>query len=399
MPLRKRSRPLRSAVRVALLIVATPVIAVLSLLSFGAYAPRVPRVGVAGSLVLPTFSGPGVVAGVVGSLAAGISAALGARRLGGALAAVGAIASAATAVIFADQVRVARAAGARVSVATFSVRRSPKPKPDRADTYAEGPDGRALRVDVYLPPSSGAAPAPLMVYVHGGGWIQGAPDEASADLRWFADRGYVVLAPEYTLATEARPTWDIAMPQIGMALAWAAANAERWGADPDRIVMWGGSAGANLALATSYAAAMGRLELPNGASIPRVRAVAGEVPAVDPARVHDNDDPEWGPATRSMVQTYIGGDLTEYPERIAAVRVNSYVSPAAPPTLLTACVPDHLVPIAGIRDFVEEAERAGVDIRAEYRRWGDHLISARFDGLPNQTMLHLYLRHFRSHGA
>ncbi|MEU1970887.1 alpha/beta hydrolase [Microbacterium sp. NPDC019599] len=385
--------------RVVLLVGATPIIAVVSLLSLGAHAPRLPRVGVAGSLVLPTYSGPGLVAGVVGSLAAGASVLLGARRLGGALTAMGALASTATAIIFTDQLRAARAAGAPVRASTFAVRRSPKPLPDRTETYADDADGRPLRVDVYLPPSPGAGPAPLMIYVHGGGWIQGTPDDASADLRWFADHGYVVLAPEYSLATDHRPTWDVAMPQIGMALVWAAANAAQWGADSDRIVMWGGSAGANLALATSYAAAAGRLVLPNGAIPPTVRAVAGEVPAVDPLTVYDNDDPEWGTATRSMVQTYIGGSPADHPERIAAVRVNSYASPAAPPTLLTACVPDHLVPVAGIRDFVTEAERAGVDIRAEYRRWGDHLISARYDGLPNQTMLHLYLRHFRAHGA
>lgn len=389
----------RSVFRVALLTLAAPIVALVSLFTLGAFVPRLPRIGVAGSLVWPTYIGPGVIAGLVGSGAASGAAALGSRRFGSALAVLGSVGTVASAVILADQVRAARAAGAPVSASAFSVRRSPKSTPDAVESYAADSDGRALRAEIYLPQDPRGESAPLMVYVHGGGWIQGTPDDASADLRWFADHGYVVIAPEYSLATDSRPTWDIAMSQIGMALAWAAENADRWGADAERVAVWGGSAGANLALAATYASAVDRLKLPNGKSVPRVTAVAGEVPAVDPIYVHDNIDPQWGPATRDMVRTYIGGDIADFPERIEAIRVNSYLSPAAPPTLLTACVPDHLVPVAGVRNFVAEAKRSGVDIQAVYRRWGDHLISARYDGLPNQTMLHLYLRHFRRHGA
>lgn len=388
------SRKSRRLAKWAALATATPIVGLTSAFTLGAYLPRLPRLGVAGSLVWPTFVGPGLlvsVAGIVPSLAA---AKLGAKRYGGGLALFAAASGIGSAIILADQVREARRVGAPIDLSTFSLRRSPKVVPDATVNYLEGNDGQ---MDVYLPPDV-EREAPLMVYVHGGGWIQGARDEAAADLRWFADQGYVVLAPEYSLAIPKRPTWDTAINQIGSVLAWAVEHAADWGADPHRLVVWGGSAGANLALVASYAAATG-FRLPDGRVVPPVAAVAGEVPAVDPLSFYDNPDGQWGSATRAMVETYIGGSAADYPERIESIRVNNYVSPKAPPTLLTACIPDHLVPVAGIRNFVTQARAAGVDIRVRYRRWGDHLIAARYYGLPNQTMLRGYLQHFRAQGA
>ncbi|WP_345803002.1 alpha/beta hydrolase [Microbacterium sp. AZCO] len=392
-------RPWIPLVRAALLVISAPIVALAAVLGVGSVLPRIPRLGTLGSMGWPTYIGPGLLVSTVGTGLAAVATRLGSKRVGSALTMTGAAATVMAAMILSDQVRSARRAGAHVRPAVFSITPSPTARPDLTESYAEAPDGRPLRVDVYLPTAPSPAGSPIMVFVHGGGWIQGSTDEASADLRWFADQGYIVVSPEYTLATAEQPTWDIAMPQIATALAWAADRAVAWGGDPDRIVAWGGSAGANLALGATYAAAAGRLTSADGRRVPRVRAVAGEVPAVDPRWVYENRDAVWGKVTRGMVATYIGGPADQYPERLEAVRVNSYLTADAPPTLLTACSGDHLVPAGGVRQFEDEARRAGVEITVHYRRWGDHLISARFHGLPNQTMLRLYLTHFRAHGA
>jgi len=53
----------------------------------------------------------------------------------------------------------------------------------------------------------------------------------------------------------------------------------------------------------------------------------------------------------------------------------------------------------GIRQFLDTARATGVDVRAVYRRWGDHVISAVYAGLSRQTMMRMMGDHFRAHGV
>ncbi len=386
---------------IAVVAVASAIVAISTLLVLGALLPRIPYVGVFGSFVWPTLIGPATLVVVFGTLlaASALVSSGGVVALIALVAAVlGALASAGSLVILGSQVVAARRAGAPISPRLFTaVGLGPKDPADDVVQYGTGPDDAPLWMHVYRP--TGGDAHPVVVYVHGGGWYQGAPDENPAMLRWFADEGYLVVAPQYTLATDERPTWDVAMPQIGCALAWIAEHATEYGGDPRRLAAWGASAGANLVLAATYAAAAGRLSLPCPGEVPSVAAVAGEVPAVDPAWVARNTDRIWGPKTAEMVTRYIGGPVDEHPDRVVATRVATYLSPAAPPTLLTVSVGDHLVPVEGVRAFVEEATAAGVDVRTVERRWGDHVVAAVYDGLSCRSMLHEVSAHFRRHGV
>lgn len=389
----------------ALLVIGGLIAMASAVLVMGAFLPRLPYVGVYGSLIWPTLIGPATLFATLGTLLSLVAYVLDPRPWAAALVALGFVAMVGSLVILAAQVIDARRAGVPVRLRSFTaIGLGPKSAPDLETTYGTGPDGEPLRMLVYRPRATatavGPAGAAVVVYIHGGGWYQGAPDDIPAVHRWFADQGYLVLAPAYTLATDERPTWDTAMPQVASALGWVGQHARDYGGDPERIAVWGGSAGANLALAATYAAAGGSLH-PSSfvAPFPRVAAVAGEVPAVDPGWIEHNSDRIWGPRTREMVVRYIGGSSDEHPERLVAIQVESYLSPLAPPTLLMASRGDHLVPIEGIRRFVDKARAAGVDVRMVERPWGDHLISVIHDGLTSQTMIRLLADHFRRHGV
>jgi acetyl esterase len=354
-----------------------------------------------GTFVWPSLIGPALI-----FVLAGIALAAAAWRLGSGrwapLVIAGALALIGSAVVFGSQVRIASDAGVSITPSVFGLPFA-STEPDESVTYmTDVQTGEDLSLDVYRPSADAETPAsgaPVVFYVHGGGWIGGGPDEVSADLRWFADRGYWVVSPEYTLATEDHATWDTAMPQIGCALIWASDHAAEYGADVDRLAVWGSSAGANLAITTTYAAASGQLTPACDGELPAVQAVGGAVPAVDPATIYSNDDPLMGPATRDMVTKFIGGSAQDFPERISAVQGATYVSPQAPPTFLSVSEDDHQVPVEGIREFVDAATAAGVDVETLYWPWADHTIYVGHNYLPNQTLIHRLLEHFRSNGV
>lgn len=109
---------------------------------------------------------------------------------------------------------------------------------------------RPLKLDLYVPPPA-ARPHPLVLWIHGGGNEIGHP---RADWTWgdwrpvlarLAARGYVVAGVSYRLSAEA--PFPAAIDDVQDALRFLQANAARWGADPQRSVAWGLSAGGALA--------------------------------------------------------------------------------------------------------------------------------------------------------
>lgn len=101
---------------------------------------------------------------------------------------------------------------------------------------------------------------PVIVYIHGGGFMAGTFTETAADLRWFADQRWLVFSTEYRLFGPEHPTWDRAPEDVACALVWIAKNATRFGGVVSRLALMGDSAGGNLAVNLGYAAAEGRAQ-------------------------------------------------------------------------------------------------------------------------------------------
>jgi acetyl esterase/lipase len=113
--------------------------------------------------------------------------------------------------------------------------------------YAGRPEGD-LRVDVLAPAAADDSRLrPVVLFLHGGGWHEG--DRGAAMHPWLtpllASRGFVTMAPTYRLSGTAR--WPAALDDVRSAVGWAERNAARFGGDPQRIGIWGFSAGAHLA--------------------------------------------------------------------------------------------------------------------------------------------------------
>ena len=368
-------------------------------LALGTFLPAIPYLGTAGSALMPLLAPQIVVVAIVGGALALAARRLGARRTGTMFAVVAAIAAASAGIVLGRHMRVASSNGARVNLlATLVPGGLGSAAPDATVAYTRA-DGQELQLDIYRPTNAGGTLAPIVFYIHGGGWILGDRTMQAANLRWFADHGYLAVSAEYVLATATRATWNTADSQMACALAWIAANAATYAADPERVFAFGESAGGALALTISYAAAAGTAKSSCGGTVPVVRAVAAEYPALDPVTFYENPDRLLRGIARQMVGQYLGGSPSEYPARAHAVASASYIIPQAPPTLIFIPDQDHLVPIAGALRFIDEATRAGVSVRTVRFPWADHAVNLQYHGVTNQAMVQIMFQHFCQHGG
>lgn len=106
-----------------------------------------------------------------------------------------------------------------------------------------GPDPRQF-LDVYLPPSD-ADTAPVLVFVHGGGFREGDRTHYGYIAEPFVASGIVVVFPSYRLLPES--TFFDALDDVRSAVAWTVSTIANLGGDPGRVVVSGHSAGGLLA--------------------------------------------------------------------------------------------------------------------------------------------------------
>lgn len=288
-------------------------------------------------------------------------------------------------------------AGADIDLAkTLDVFSERSATPDADATYTTF-DGEPLRLSIYRPRAT-VTPAPVLVFVHGGGFVAGDRDAHGTDFRWFAEGGWLVVSVDYALSSPDRHLWDVVQPQLGCALTWVTANAHRYGGDPARLSLSGDSAGGNLAINTAYMAANGTLRSSCGGALPKVSAVSVLYPVVDPGGFHDNADPAIGSTSRDMAAAYTGGSPVEFPQRYAAITSATHLGATAPPTLILFGAADHLVPTAGTYRFADLALAAGVDVELVAAPYADHVFDAPPGSVGQQGYRQLTAKWLRDHG-
>jgi acetyl esterase/lipase len=110
-------------------------------------------------------------------------------------------------------------------------------------------NGKSLQLDIYKPKNL-SRPAPLLVFIHGGGWRGGVRSDYLVYLVAFAKKGYMTATVSYRLLKDG--PYPACAEDITDAVRWFYNNGEKYGYDPDRIALIGGSAGAHLALLAAY---------------------------------------------------------------------------------------------------------------------------------------------------
>lgn len=264
--------------------------------------------------------------------------------------------------------------------------------PDDQPVYLRDDDGRPLNIDVYRP-SKHSGDAPVLLYIHGGGWTKGAPGDRAADLRWFADQGFLALSVEFTLSSSTKHLWDVTQGQIGCSLSWVTEHAADYGGDPSRLSISGDSSGGTLAINSAYLQAAGKLPSACGGQAPTIAAVSVLYPGVDARATHDYSAAGAGYATK-----YTGGTPEEFPQRYAAAGSLDKITAGAPPTLILAGKVDHVVPPKTVLRFAAATRRAGIEtklVRIPYAAHGFDVVSG---NVGNQAFRQLTLKWLTKHG-
>ena len=106
-----------------------------------------------------------------------------------------------------------------------------------------GTSGPDTTLDVFTPNAT-MGPLATVVWIHGGAWISGHKDDVRPYVQILAARGYTTVSLNYTVGPEA--TYPTALTQLNDALAFLVAHADEYNIDPERIIIAGDSAGANL---------------------------------------------------------------------------------------------------------------------------------------------------------
>jgi acetyl esterase/lipase len=217
---------------------------------------------------------------------------------------------------------------------------------------AKGPQ----HLDLYRP-AARQQKAPLVVMIHGGGWSQGGRFEMGLS-KWagyLASAGMVVASIDYRLAPET--SFPDSFEDCLDAVDWIATRAEEFGADPERIGLWGDSAGGHLVLlvATSqthpeYSGP--RMQTPGE----NLKGVVAWYPPTDMLEMHRAESRALGAGT---VQNFVGSAPETDPERWRQVSPIENVHGELPPTLILQGTRDVLVPHDQAIRYTEKLDAAG----------------------------------------
>ncbi|GAA0372762.1 alpha/beta hydrolase [Actinoallomurus spadix] len=193
---------------------------------------------------------------------------------------------------------------------------------ERIPDLAYGPAGRRNRLDLYRHRSRPTG-APVLIHFHGGGYKGGRKNSQSLPLLYrLAEQGWVCVSANYRLRPHA--TFHDHLVDAKRVIAWVREHGAAYGADPDRIVLAGSSAGAHLS-------ALAALTPDDPAFQPGFEGVDTSVTAVI--------------GFGGYYGSYFGMD-----DRTSPV---AHVRPDAPPFLLVHGDHDTLVPAEDARNFAE----------------------------------------------
>ncbi|MGG1923899.1 alpha/beta hydrolase [Chryseobacterium sp. NRRL B-14798] len=122
--------------------------------------------------------------------------------------------------------------------------------------YKTNRKGKPLALDLYTPKNATTEKLPVLIYVHGGGWVEGdkvvnADNYLETTVKKLIDKQYAVISINYTLLSDSIH-FPLPLEDTKDAIRWVRKNAEKYNLDTNNIGLFGASAGAHLSLMAAY---------------------------------------------------------------------------------------------------------------------------------------------------
>ena len=218
------------------------------------------------------------------------------------------------------------------------------------DVQFAAPGGHPLFADIHRPPDA-AGPVPAILWIHGGGWRAGNRRVGPDLSRFFAARGFAMIAIDYRLSR--RAIFPAQIEDVKSAIRWVRSVAPQYHIDAARIGLWGASSGGHLA-ALAGLTGDDRFTPPGAAHREHssaVQAVADGYGPMDflqldahrPPPGTPGDDPESlllpRPEMRSAdpdsyESLLLGAPIVSCPDRVREASPLTYAGAGAPPFLI-----------------------------------------------------------------
>lgn len=221
---------------------------------------------------------------------------------------------------------------------------------------------RALHINLVVPSDRPGKLHPAVIWIHGGGWDGGDYREDTAADYGLAGQGFVTGSVEYRLSTEAK--YPAQIQDCKAAIRFLRANAKKYGIDPGRIGVWGGSAGGHLVALLGTTGGMKALEGDEGnlGYSSRVQAVCD---LFGPTDFSESGVKSYSalvvPLVVPLLEGLFGGPLKEHRGLALLASPVEFVSKDDPPMLILHGDEDPLVPMSQSEELCAALKRVGAD--------------------------------------
>lgn len=220
--------------------------------------------------------------------------------------------------------------------------------------------GRSEKMDAYLPREKGESSKPVVIWIHGGGWT-GGRKSAARELnicRTLAEKGYAAFSIDYKLGEKVEDkdgkeavVTDVPWPQniydCKTAVRYIRKEAARFGIDPSRVAITGGSAGAHLALVVGLSADDAQLN-EGGLYTDQSNAISCIIDFYGPTVIEG-----------SRVDFFAGKTPEETAANAKIASPVDQVKKDSPPVLVAHGTADQLTDIAFSRNLVAKMKEVG----------------------------------------
>lgn len=250
------------------------------------------------------------------------------------------------------------------------------------------PDQQHLKLDLYRPKEGG--PHPVVICIHGGGFVGGQRET----MRWIcvrlASEGYAAATIQYRLAPKHR--FPACVHDCKAAVRWVRANAKKYNFNPDRIAAMGTSAGGHLSVLLAATAEVKEFEGDGG----HPEYSSGISCAVNAFGPTDFTRIQGKSKSEPVLEPFLGGTLQSHRQQYIRASPLYWITPNTAPVLTLIGTKDEHVPLEQEKWLHERLDACGVPNELVVFEGAGHGFTGKDQETAQKATLAFLGRHLKS---